>query len=273
MKIAARLSILLPLLSLGWGLCASAHGAEQVDQIALVRAVLKDTVDALKESDPNTLRARSGDALVLRLAISGPYEITIDEVRLSSLGNTIIRGTTPSGGASLMVLGAEGSVRGHFERPEELVQVSSDERGIVTAWVEGVDAEMLPINDDGVTLAGGEQKAFAGPSIEKFLDAAAPATDTASSEDVSYARFKTGQSNIPILIYYQDSMIEVGTIADYLVELANLAFQASEVSVALTVAALKPVDLEASPLVNSVYISMVNADSPFADIAQGHVKL
>ena len=268
MRIVARLLVLLPLLSLGWGLCSSAHGAEQVDQIRFVRAVSKDTVDALRESDPNTLGARSGDVLVLRLAVSGPYEITIDEVLQSSLGNTIIKGTTPSGGASLMVLGADGSVRGHFERPQELVQVSRDERGIVTAWVEGVDAEMLPINDDGVTLAGGEQKAFTGPSIEKLIDAATSATKTASSADVSYARFKTGQSNIPILIYYQDSMIEVGTIADYLIELTNLAFQASGVSVALTVAAMKPVDLEGSPLVTSVFYSMLNADSPFEDIAQ-----
>ena len=74
MRIVPRLLVLLPLLWLV--LCASAHGAKQVDQITLVQAGSDDAVDALRDSDPNTLRARSGDTLVLRLAVSGPYEIT-----------------------------------------------------------------------------------------------------------------------------------------------------------------------------------------------------
>ena len=92
-RIFAKLLVPLSLLWLGGGVCSSAHGAERVDQITLVRAVSDDTIDALRESDPNNLRAASGDTLVLSLAVSGTYEITIDKSRQSSLGNTIIRGT------------------------------------------------------------------------------------------------------------------------------------------------------------------------------------
>ena len=64
-----------------------------------------------------------------------------------------------------MVIGADGSVRGHFERPDEVVQVSSDEDGVVTAWVEGVDVEMLPINDEDIVPTDDTLWDSAEPSI------------------------------------------------------------------------------------------------------------
>ena len=66
MRLLARLLVMLPLL---WVvLCATAHGAEQIDQITLERAGSDDAVNALRASDQDILRARSGDTLVLRLA-------------------------------------------------------------------------------------------------------------------------------------------------------------------------------------------------------------
>ena len=267
MRIVARLLVLLPLLWVVGVLCASAHGAEQVDQITLIRAVSNDTVDAVRESDPNTLRARSGDTLVLRLAVSGPYKITIDKTRQTSLGNTIIRGTTPSGGRSLMVIGADGSVRGHFERPNEVVQVSSDEDGVVIAWVEGIDAKMLPINDEVIIPTDDTPQHIAEPPIEELLDAVPEASAT-SDADVSYARFKTGNATIRILIYYEDTMNAIGTVTDYLVELTNAAFEASEVSATLTIAGLKPVALEPDASVPDVKSLMGAAESPFNNLEE-----
>ena len=266
MKIVARLLVLLPLL---WVvLCASAHGAEQVDQITLVQATSNSTIDALRKPDPNTLRARSGDTLVLRLAVSGPYEITIDKARRSSLGNTIIRGTTPSGGASLMVIGADGSVRGYFERPDQGVQVSSDEDGVVTAWVEGVDARMLPINDEVIIPTDDMPKDIAEPSIEELRELAAPDASTALDADVSYARFKTGNATIRILLYYENTMSAIGTVADYLVELTNEALEASKVSAALVIAGVKPAELGTFPLVGDVLELMKAGESPFNNLEQ-----
>jgi hypothetical protein len=267
MRIVARLLVLLPLL---WvALCASAYGAEQIDQITLERAGSNDSVDALRESDPNTLRARSGDTLVLRLAVSGPYEITIDKARRSSLGNTIIRGTTPSGGTSLMVIGADGSVRGHFERPDEVVQVSSDEDGVVTAWVEGVDAKMLPINDEVIIPTDDMPKDIAEPSIEELRDSAAPDASAALDAAVTFPQFKTGTATIRILIYYEAGFVAVGTVADYLVELTNTAFKDSEVFARLEIAALKSVSFDSPVLVGNVLKAMLRKESPFQDIEQG----
>ena len=262
----AQLLVLLSLLWLGGGVCSSAHGAEQIDQITLVRAESDDAVDALRESDPNTLRARSGDTLVLKLAVGGPYEITIDKARLSSLGNTIIRGTTPSGGTSLMVIGTDGSVRGHFERPDEVVQVSSDEDGVVTAWVEGVDAQVVPL-DDGVFIPpDNKREDIAEPLTDELRDAAAAEAGATSHSDVSYAKFKTGQSTIRILIYYEDTMAEVGTVADYLVEITNTAFNESGLSVLLEIAAFQSVTLGPTPIVSDVWNLMRGGDAPFSSI-------
>ena len=264
MRIVARLLVLLPLL---WvALCASAYGAEQIDQITLVRAGSDDAVDALRESDPNTLRAKSGDTLVLRLAVSGPYEITIDKARRSLLGNTIIRGTTPSGGTSLMVIGADGSVRGHFERPDKVVQVSSDENGIVTAWVEGVDVEMLPINDGVIIPTDDMPKDIAEPPIEELRDSAATDASATSDAGVSYARFKTGNATIRILIYYENTMNAVSTVADYLVEITNRAFAQSGVAVALEIVGFKSVTLGPPPIVSDVLDLMKAGNSPFNNI-------
>ena len=267
MKIV-RWLVLLPLL---WGqgfLCSSALGAEVVDQITLVRAVSADTLDALRDSDPNTLRAKAGDTLVLRLAASGPYEITIDKARQSTLGNTIIRGTTPSGGSSLIVIGADGHVRGHFERPNEVVQVSSDEDGVVTAWVEGVDVEMLPINDEVIIPPDGPREDIAEPSMENLRDSAASEASAISDADVSYARFKTGNATIRILIYYEDTMNAIGTVADYLVELTNVGFEASKVSATVTIAKLEPVSLEPDLSVPDVHDLMIAAEPPFNNLEQ-----
>ena len=266
MRIVARLLVLLPLLWVEGVLCSSAHGAEQVDQIMLVRAGSDDAVDALRESDPNTLRAKAGDTLVLRLAVSGPYEITIDKARRSSLGNTIIRGTTPSGGTSLMVIGADGSVRGHFERPDKVVQVSSDEDGVVTAWVEGVDAKMLPINDKVIIPTDDMPKDIAEPSIEELRDSAATDASATSDAGVSYARFKTGDATIRLLIYYEDTMNAVSTVADYLVEITNTAYKESGVSIALEIVAFKPVALGPPPKVSDVIDLMYEGDPPFKNI-------
>ena len=264
MRIVARLLVLLPLL---WvALYASAYGAEQIDQITLVRAGSDDAVNALRESDPNTLRAKAGDTLALRLAVSGPYDITVDQARQSSLGNTIIRGTTPSGGASLMVIGADGSVRGHFERPDQVVQVSSDEDGVVTAWFEGVDVEMLPITDEVIRPTDDMPKDIAEPSIEELRDSAAIDASATSDAGVSYARFKTGNATIRILIYYENTMNAVSTVADFLVEITNRAFDQSGVAVALEIADFKPVALGPPPIVSDVLDLMKAGDSPFNSI-------
>ena len=262
MGIVARLFVLLPLLWVVGVLFASAYGAEQIDQITLVRTESGDAIEALRESDRDAPRAKAGDTLVLRLAVSGRYEIAIDQARLSSLGNTIIRGTTPSGGKSLMVIGADGSVRGHFERPDEVVQVSSDEDGVVTAWVEGVDVEMLPINDEVIIPTDDMPKDIAEPSIEELRAAAAADAGATSDADVSYAQFKTGQATIRILIYYEHTMSAISTVADYLVGLTNIAFDESNISIALEVAAVKPVVLGETPLIDDVLDLMEDDQAP-----------
>ena len=66
-----------------------------------------------------------------------------------------------------MVIGADGSVRGHFERPDEVVQVTSDEDGVVTAWVEGVDVEILPINDEVIIPADDPPENITESSVEE----------------------------------------------------------------------------------------------------------
>ena len=60
---------------------SGAYGAEVVDQITLVRARSQDTTDALRNPDPDNLRASFGDKLVLGLAARGPYEIAINSVQ------------------------------------------------------------------------------------------------------------------------------------------------------------------------------------------------
>ena len=247
-------------------LCATAHGAEQIDQITLERAGSDDAVNALRASDQDILRARSGDTLVLRLAVSGRYEIAIDQARSSSLGNTIIRGTTPSGGKSLMVIGADGSVRGHFERPDEVVQVTSDEDGVVTAWVEGVDVEILPINDEVIIPADDPPENITESSVEERRDAAATDARSALDADVAYPLFKTGTATIRILIYYEAGFEAVSTVADYLVELTNAAFEDSEVFARIEIVALKSVSFDSPALLRNVLNAMREGGSPFQGI-------
>ena len=265
-RIVARLLVLLPLL---WVvLCASAHGAEQIDQITLERAASDDAVNALRASDQDILRARSGDTLVLYLADSGPYRIRVDTAGLSTLGNTVIKGATPSGGSSLMVIGRDGSVRGHFERAGETVQVSSDDDGVISAWIEGVDATMLPINDEVIFPPDDARGEVVEPTQEPPSESLRQEPSAESDSEVTQARFDTGEATIRILIYYEDAFTAIETVADYLVELTNVAFEESAVVARLEIAALKSVSFDSPVLVASVLSSMWSSEAPFENIEE-----
>ena len=165
-----------------------------------------------------------------------------------------------------MVIGADGSVRGHFERTDEVVQVSSDKNGTVTAWVEGVDAQMLPINDDFIIPPDERLDDIVEPQLEDLESSESRESNFQAESDASYARFKTGDATIRILLYYEDTFTAVSTVADYLVELTNFAFEQSQVSASLEIAALKPVSFESPVLVASVLGAMTTNASPFENI-------
>ena len=272
MKIAAKtVWALLSLLWLNGLLCTSAHGAEQVEQITLVRAASNEAIDALRNSDSDTLLPRPGDTLVLSLAVSGPYEVIVNKAYKSSLGSTIIQGTSVTGRPSLMVIGADGDVRGHLARANDAVQISSDERGIVTAWVKGVDAQVLPVRD-GVSIPATQDIRRFERQNQNLQSESTPSSVASAIFDVSYARFETGEATVRIVIYYENTMNAASTVADYLVALTNTVFDSSGVPVNLEIAALKPVELPPPQTVFGVVEAMRSEQAPFGTIEQDLVS-
>ena len=106
------------------------------------------------------------------------------------------------------MIGADGSIRGHFERPDEVVQVSSDEDGVITAWVEGVDAEVLPIADQVIVPDDPAPTFFSEPRAAELIDSGTlePQTTSNRRDQLSPIRYRGGNySDTGLLREYYDS--------------------------------------------------------------------
>jgi hypothetical protein len=253
-------------------LAVSAFSAEEITHVSVIQA---DTgrETALKRKLPiGLIRARPGDRLVLSTGRTRKHIFLVSESRKSSLGNTIIRGETVSGGRVLLVIDDEARIKGHFQEPDGMVQVTTDEFGVMTAWREGIDTVPLPFqcevehppNSDSLVhdqLQSHRSKTRTPVQASKFAI-------QEEEPEVRFARYGTGHATVRVLIYYDTSMADyIERLADFLIELTNDAFIDSFIPISLELAGIKPINVDDLTPNEDLVWAMYDEEAPFESIA------
>ena len=264
------------LLILIFAICECVFAADVIERVTVLGS--DDSRAIANEKYERQLRATSskaprdagrGDQLILHAGKSGQYMITVSDARRSNFGNTIIHGKTPTGGKALLVISPTGSITGNFYQYDGKVMVSTGNDGIVTAWREGIDALALPIDDGAVTPPSMNSRAMPVTEAEQSGSERAARRQVMKSEKpsgVRYPEYRAGASELSVLLYHDDTMVDPTGVADYITTLADEIFLASEVAIKLKIAGFIPVPIQDDALHRDLQKLMSDAESPFTNI-------
>ncbi len=247
------------------------NGADEITNVSVIQA---DTgrETALKRKLPiGLIRARPGDRLVLDRGRTRKHVFFVSESKKSSQGNTIIRGETVSGGRVLLVIDDEAHIKGHFQEPDGMVQLTTDDFGVTTAWREGIDTVPVPFkceveNPPDAFWPAHKQLQGQRPRIVTPVQASKLSVED-EEPAVRYARYATGHATVRVLIYY-DSTMEgyIQRLADFLIESTNDAFSDSKVNMSLELAALLPIEWDATLSTRDAMSLMYDQLAPYENI-------
>ena len=261
---------------LAYAICEYVFAADVIERVTVLRSddlrgVTTEQYDAQLRAISSTapIDAGRGDQLVLHAGKSGQYLITVSDSRRSNFGNAIVRGKTPTGGRALLVISPTGSITGNFYLYDGRVMVTTGKDGVVTAWREGIDALALPIDDGAVTPPSMNSRAMPVTEAEQSDSERAVQKQVMKSEKPSwvlYPEYRAGASELSVLLYHDDTMVDPTGVADYLTTLTDEIFLASEVAVKLNVAGLVSVPIEDEMPIRDVVALMANANYPFGGI-------
>jgi hypothetical protein len=247
------------------------NGADEITNISVIQA---DTgrETALKRKLPiGLIHARPGDRLVLSAGRTRKHIFLVSESKKSSLGNTIIRGETISGGRVLLVIDDEARIKGHFQEPDGMVQLTTDEFGVTTAWREGIDTVPVPfkceVEDPPDAVWPDQEQLQSHRSSTRTPVQASKLAIEEEEPEVRFARYAMGHATVRVLIYYDSTMKEyIGRLADFLVEITNDAFANSKVSLTLELVALLPIEWDATVSTLDAFTLMRNREAPYENM-------
>ena len=247
------------------------NGADEITNVSVIQA---DTgrETALKRKLPvGLIHARPGDRLVLDRGRTRKHVLLVSESKKSSQGNTIIRGETESGGRVLLVIDEKAHIKGHFQGPDGMVQLTTDDFGVTTAWREGIDTVPVPFkceveNPPDAFWPAHKQSLGQRPRIVTPVQALKLSVEE-EEPAVRYARYATGHATVRVLIYY-DSTMEgyIERLADFLIETTNDAFSDSKVNMSLELAALLPIEWDATLSTRDAMSLMHDQLAPYENI-------
>ena len=256
---------------------AGASGADEITHISVIQADTGRETALQSKLQVGLVYARPGDRLVLSAGRIRKHVFDVTESKRSSLGNTIIRGTTVSGGRVLLVVDNKARIKGHFQEPDGMVQLTTDEFGVTTAWREGIDTVQKPFECE-VEVPPASDWPMANQfqadesESETLLEASKWVVDQEEPK-IKYARYATGDATVRILIYYDSSMSEyIARLADFLVELTNDALTNSFVPVSLELAGIKAIDIDDMTLNTDLLTAMAGGESPFETIGDDRIQ-
>ena len=261
---------------LAYAICECVFAADVIERVTVLRsddlrAITTEQYDPQLKAISSTapIDTGRGDQLVLHAGKSGQYIITVSDARRSNFGNAIVRGKTPTGGKALLVISPTGSITGNFYQYDGKVMVTTGKEGVVTAWREGIDALALPIDDGAVTPPRMNSRVMPVMEAEQSDSERAVRKQVMKSEKpsgVRYPEYRAGASELSVLLYHDDTMVDPTGVADYLTTLTDEIFLASEAAIELKIAGFIPVPIEDDALHRDVQKLMADAGSPFTDI-------
>ena len=246
---------------------APAFSAEEITQISVIQADTSREAPLKRKLPVGLIHARPGDRLVLGTGGTRKHTFLVSESKKSSLGNTIIRGNTVSGGRVLLVIDDKAHIKGHFQEPGGMMQLTTDEFGVTTAWREGTDTVPVPFKCEVEDQpdASWPAHALSQRRRSRTLTPVDASKFTVEEEpEVRFARYATGHATIRVLIYFDSTMASyIERLADFLVELTNDAMADSFIPLSLELAGLKSIKVDDATLNKELLDAMRNAEPPF----------
>ena len=197
------------------------HAAEEIILISTVSADSGWELPLERKRPYGAITASRGDQIVLQTSGLKRYAFFITDARKSNLGNSIIRGRGNGGGRSLFVIDPNGHVKGHFVDSDEMVQLTTDDFGVTTAWRAGIDTVPVPFKcevENPPDAFWPAHKQSQGKKSRIVTPVQASKLSVEEEEPVvRYARYATGHATVRVLIYY-DSTMEgyIERLADFL---------------------------------------------------------
>ena len=247
------------------------HAAEEIILISTVSADSGWELPLERKRPYGAITASRGDQIVLQTSGLKRYAFFITDARKSNLGNSIIRGRGNGGGRSLFVIDPNGHVKGHFVDSDEMVQLTTDDFGVTTAWREGIDTVPVPFkceveNPPDAFWPAHKQSQGQKPRIVTPVQASKLSVEE-EEPVVRYARYATGHATVRVLIYY-DSTMEgyIERLADFLIETTNDAFSDSKVNMSLELASMLPIEWDATLSTRDAMSLMYDQLAPYENI-------
>ena len=257
---------------------APAHGAETINRISISPLKTGAQIDMMQKLPAGLVNAKRGDRMELHVSSGRKHTFLITQSNRSKLGNSIIRAAAPGGGKSLFVLDPKGGIIGQFEDSEGLLQVTTDEYGVITLWREGVDTLAVPFTDDtadDVELPAKDVSSRNMRALKKADQIQTKKYEPLEAQpQIVYPRYGFGHAVVTILIYFDQDMEDyIGPLADFLIELTNDAFENSKVGLSLELAGLLPVEIGDNSTTSEIISAMKTGGVPFQEIDQHRQEL
>ena len=248
---------------------AIGHSSEVLEWSAFKRA---DSSLVVFES-VQSVSVEAGDYLQLKTKSGKAFQVQVERVRRTSLGNYSISGKTAAGGVFTSVIGPSGTVLGSLSEGYDNYRLSSD-NGKIFFQRQHPSVKPQAI-DSGAAFPGQFGSAAADeitvsdiiePSdyLQRRLADGGPVAKIAETQ-TTYPVYKA-YSTIDVLIYYDDDLANPFEVIDYVIEFSNYIYDFSEMGMELRVADAIPIDIDNATDNTALLTAMREATSPFAMI-------
>jgi hypothetical protein len=187
----------------------------------------------------------------------------------SEFGNRVVTATTDAGGTAVLVVGQDGKLFGSITEMGERHQISTSADGRWQIIKEGYSGYEKRVDDGGVIPRPEVPTRGIQLELDKPEVSSSPyrMMKAERSSNVIYPAYKTGTAKIAVLMYYDESMSNAFSTADFISQLANNAYADSGARIEIDIVGMKAVNIDDQASHRHLYDAMDEAAAPFADIA------
>ncbi|MDA8828050.1 M12 family metallo-peptidase, partial [Luminiphilus sp.] len=248
---------------------AIGHSSEVLEWSAFKRA---DSSLVVFES-VQSVSVEAGDYLQLKTKSGKAFQVQVERVRRTSLGNYSISGKTAAGGVFTSVIGPSGTVLGSLSEGYDNYRLSSDngksffQRQDPSVRPQAIDSGAAHPREFG-SAADAELTVSNIAEPSDYLQRRLATGDSVAKTTAGQAEYPVykADSTIDILIYYDDDLANPFEVIDYVIEYSNYIYDFSEMGMELRVADAISRDIDSAINNTALLAAMKAADPPFSQI-------
>jgi len=255
-------------------LCVSTAALSNPLEVTEWAALKQAQKDLVVFTSVQSITVKPGDLLRLATERGDTFNVQVERVRRTRLGNYSIAGTTASGGMFISVISPAGAVLGYLSKGYDSYHLSGANGKV---FLNLQDPSLQPQRiDSGAAFLAPLQSPDHDGSIQYQGVELHPA-DGGRTADSNWGATKTDQQTayptytvepfIDVLIYYDDELEDPEGVIDYVVEYSNYIYQFTEMGIELRVADAIALAIDNETDNTALLEAMGDANPPFTSIA------